>query len=670
MELDMKDVTNIFVRVKNKEKDIEKIISKFKLADYFDNDIYILDKPLILDTKYSYQDNSLIILIPNYKIVFINLGEDDKGFNNYLDEIIEDIGKISWRHNFEEIIGRSKQWKDKAIIQFNSLDEFLNEKLDSLKIEDNINRRLVNILISFFIGSINEAKRIQSLELPEAIIEKIKRRIILLDTDQVRFIFEEPKDKKRIVIQGLSGTGKTELLFHKLKELYLNPKDYKLLLTCHNKILATELRNRVGEFFNLMKVPKQIDSEYLKIFHAWGSKYDPDSGTYSYITNFYGIQFFRFGYYNFDKACQNAIEEIKKIKEQKEEEFEYAFDYVLIDESQDFPESFFELCELVTKEKVYIAGDIFQDIFDYNKKNTIEPDIILSKCYRTDNKNLMFSHALSMGLFETPHLRWFKEDNDWKKLGYEIKHEKGNVKLYRKPLNRFPDLEDNSKITDSIFVFPQANLLKKSIEIIENLNEQFAIGPEDIAIILIDNDNSIYNLITQLSYSISLKFQWNCNVAIESKKREKDSIFITNRNNVKGLEFPFVICLTKNLSKELSYRNTLYSMLSRSFIRSYLLVEENISQEILGGLRLIKEGGYIQAYEPDDEEIRMIEENIIKYNTERKTFEELLEEVFKEEKILDNNKKSEIKEVISKLTPNFDKEKLRKLVKSILNYKE
>lgn len=54
-----------------------------------------------------------------------------------------------------------------------------------------------------------------------------------------------------------------------------------------------------------------------------------------------------------------ALEHINKIAD---EDFEYAFDYILIDERQDFPDVFFTLCEKVAKKKVYIAGNIFQDI--------------------------------------------------------------------------------------------------------------------------------------------------------------------------------------------------------------------------------------------------------------------------------------------------------------------
>ncbi len=59
---------------------------------------------------------------------------------------------------------------------------------------------------------------------------------------------------RRVKIQGLSGTGKTELLLHKLKELYTNNSKPKIFVTCHNKILADSLSKKIPTFFNLMRV--------------------------------------------------------------------------------------------------------------------------------------------------------------------------------------------------------------------------------------------------------------------------------------------------------------------------------------------------------------------------------------------------------------------------------
>ena len=87
-------------------------------------------------------------------------------------------------------------------------------------------------------------------------------------------------------------------------------------------------------------------------------------------------------------------------------------------------------------------------------------------------------------------------------------------------------------------------------------------------------------------------------------------IFISNRNNVKGLEFPFVFCFTTQIIRDHSYRNTLYTMLTRSLLRSYLIVQEIPSSEwgnkILQGMKNIREKHCIQVIEPTQKEKDLI----------------------------------------------------------------
>src|SRR5690554_6611875 len=162
-----------------------------------------------------------------------------------------------------------------------------------------------------------------------------------------------------------------------------------------------------------MKVEEQIKwDERLWCVNAWGSGFNKNSGVYRFICDFYNIAFLRWSpSISFDYVCQKAIEDIKNSGSQ-----EFAFDFMLVDESQDFPVSFFDLCALVTQHTIYIAGDIFQSIFDDKVVSEIQPDFLLSKCYRTDPKTLMFSHALGMGLFESPRSeerRVGKECRSW-----------------------------------------------------------------------------------------------------------------------------------------------------------------------------------------------------------------------------------------------------------------
>ena len=83
--------------------------------------------------------------------------------------------------------------------------------------------------------------------MPVTTLDKVKQKIELFDGNQSRFVYQN-LDKKRITIQGLSGTGKTELLLHKLKDLYTDENSSSIYFTCHNKILADSLKKRIPSF--------------------------------------------------------------------------------------------------------------------------------------------------------------------------------------------------------------------------------------------------------------------------------------------------------------------------------------------------------------------------------------------------------------------------------------
>ena len=102
----------------------------------------------------------------------------------------------------------------------------------------------------------------------------------------------------------------------------------------------------------------------------------PYSGLYSYICNFYKIPFQSYSLANsFDEACKDALTILEK-----NESFKPCFDYIFIDESQDFSDGFFDLCEKVTVKTIFIAGDIFQNIFDTTEVADINPDYLLNNC--------------------------------------------------------------------------------------------------------------------------------------------------------------------------------------------------------------------------------------------------------------------------------------------------
>ncbi|OZS42623.1 UvrD-helicase domain-containing protein, partial [Photobacterium sanguinicancri] len=500
--------------------------------------VYVVDKPLG-DTKYNYSyQHAIVVLAPDHKITFVNLGDDEDDFEEFVEDFVEDLGSISDKYRYKDKIGRPRKWKRELIheVAINDIDDW-GALFDGIYLDDPKKKKTSELLVSLLTGSINDIEKVKD-DVPDNVLDRVKQKILLFDGDQTRFIYQKPQ-KDTIRIQGLSGTGKTELLLHKLKELYVSEEnsDSKIMFTCHNKILAASLHKRIPDFFDFMKVEQQILwNQRLWCVNAWGSQYDKNSGAYSYICEFYGVPFLRYNRFtSFDDACKSAIEHLKKNNSVNERG--YAFDYILLDESQDFPDSFIDLCQLVTSKNLYVAGDIFQSIFDENLVSEIEPDYLLSKCYRTEPRTLMFAHALGMGLFETRRLRWL-EDKEWIACGYQPTKKNGVYELSREPLRRFADVVDQNHSSVQI-VRTSAKLNETSetkiIEVIKQIQaENPSVTVDDIGIIFIDNHDYVYNTADNLYFSIKQEFGWYVNKAYESKNKIKGTLFVSNKNNVKG----------------------------------------------------------------------------------------------------------------------------------------
>ncbi len=565
---------------------------------------YVLSAPLT-DSKYKYSyTDGCILLSSKYKITFFTFKDvEDEDFQDYVDDVLDDVSSISDHYEYKAALGRPRVWRKNLIAEL-SYDEGMSirQMLEDIKVDDSRTVRMLDMVISLFIGSINDVATIEVDE-PVNLLEKVKHKIQLFDGDQTRFIYGKTNiPGKRVTIQGLSGTGKTELLLHKLKDLYMKEETSKIGFTCHNKVLAEELRKRIPKFFNYMKVAEQIEwDERLWCVNAWGKSADENSGIYSRICHFYGIPFYNYKQQNFKEACSLAISELKK--KQKQSNWSFAFTYLFIDESQDFDESFFELCEIVTEKKVYIAGDIFQSIFDVKRADTVRPDFLLSKCYRTDPKTLMFAHALGMGLFEKKKL-WWIEKKAWERCGYNVKQDGNELILTREPIRRFEDAGDDY---ESLKITQTKNFSSSVPSLIKNIKKEYdTLKPDDVCIILIDDANYIYAMADEIEQSVKRSLGWNVNKAYDTKTKVTNTLFITNRNNAKGLEFPIVICYTKSIKPMASYRNTLYTMLTRSFIKSYLIFptgeDTGLNDEIMNGVKSIMESGIMRIAMPTEKE--------------------------------------------------------------------
>ena len=99
-----------------------------RLQEYAEGEkrlIYVLNRPLT-DQKYSYNyTQSLIILSPRHKIAIVDCGNKEDEFDNYLEDVLEDIGSISDKYLYKDVLGRPRQWR-KSLLQYGKIEEINN----------------------------------------------------------------------------------------------------------------------------------------------------------------------------------------------------------------------------------------------------------------------------------------------------------------------------------------------------------------------------------------------------------------------------------------------------------------------------------------------------------------------------------------------------------------
>ena len=195
--------------------------------------------------------------------------------------------------------------------------------------------------------------------------------------------------------------------------------------------------------------------------------------------------------------------------------------------------------------------------------------------------------------------------------------------------------------------------------------ENSTVTADDIGIIFIDNSKNTYETADKLEFSVPEHIGWTVNKAYESKNKIQSTLFVSNKNNVKGLEFPFVICVTKKIQPRRSYRNSLFMMMTRSFLRTYLLISEDSNADLVppieGGLEIIKNEGLIRVTPPSEEEIEAIKASL-SYNDENLSFFDFVTGICDELDVMPIYRDKMVETVKNILGESFDYNRVREVI--------
>jgi superfamily I DNA and RNA helicase len=334
-----------------------------------------------------------------------------------------------------------------------------------------------------------------------ALEEEIRR----FDRDQRIAYMSEISGPQRI--RGLAGSGKTVVLAIKAALTHVREPDARIAFTFYTKALYQHVKQLITRFYRLYD-DRDPDWTKLRILHAWGG--DVVEGLYSFAAKAHGEVPLTFAqarafdpHQPFDYVCNRLI---------SNSSLNSLFDYIFVDEAQDFTPSFLRLAlRLADEEKLVIAYDVLQTIFDVEMPTVevlfgtdkrgepavhFEEDIVLHKCYRNPREILVCAHALGFGIYGPRIVQMLESKEHWEDFGYQVTKGEfisGQEIVIERPEENSPssiskDNSINQLIEVQVFSEFSEEIDYVVGQIVKDISEE-GVSPEDILVICADDKN-------------------------------------------------------------------------------------------------------------------------------------------------------------------------------------
>lgn len=487
------------------------------------------------------------------------------------------------------------------------------------------------------------------------------QNITKFDADQVKAGFTITNEPERI--RGIAGTGKTVLLAIKAARLHMMYPNAKIAFVFYTKSLYDQAIKWISKFFRKF-ARSEPNWENLLILHCWGGR-SVGNGFYYYVCKTLSSEFKTYGEITYESACKELLESDK---------LEKIFDYVLVDEAQDFPVSFFNLLPKVVRDnKIVIAYDELQTINKVNMpdfsnlflpednvKLKQENDFILKKSYRNTLETLIYSISLGFG-FYSDLTQIITSKKGWEALGFDAGDsifKSGNeIKLNRDSQNSPNKIQEYlpAKLPVETKFF---DTLEEEVEyvakLIQKLVNEEDVLPQDILVIsLSKNRNSILNKIQN-----AIDDNVDTNIIIDGTSARNffrdNYVTMTTPMYAKGNEAPVVILV------DIDYIENIKRKIENREFRNYTFISLTRSN---GWLYILG-----KHYDLIENEIQKIQDNfptiIFNYPSKEKINEiRSIDIIQNDEKVLDaESKLFDLKKQLISLFDNQDDSKLKSLL--------
>jgi superfamily I DNA and RNA helicase len=400
-------------------------------------------------------------------------------------------------------------------------------------------------------------------------------------------------------IRGLAGSGKTVILAMKAAHLHLVNPDANILVTFFTKSLRGTIRGLISRFYRHWK-DEDPDWKRLQIRHGWGGR------------NLNGV---------YADSCRRAQLTPLTFSEAKRgagtgDAFEYAcrdllsrnvvepfFDHILIDEGQDFPTGFYELCFLLARgprdeKNIVWAYDELQNILNVvirspqqlfgldtdgqprvslERVTNLPPgannDVVLSKCYRNQREILVAAHALGFGIYGEI-VQLLESPDHWRDVGYDVP---GDTFAVDEPVHIVRPAENSplsiTKIDEHPLIVPASfdSLAHEVGWAADEISAFLAAGlqPEDVMVIALD-DSAARTYLSELA-EVLVARGISCNNVIADPYGDPpfvipNSVTLSTVYRAKGNEAALVVALGIDAinGRTRSGRNKIFTAFTRS----------------------------------------------------------------------------------------------------------
>jgi superfamily I DNA and RNA helicase len=305
-------------------------------------------------------------------------------------------------------------------------------------------------------------------------------------------------------VRGLAGSGKTVVLAMKAALTHLRDPEASIVYTFYTKSLYQHIRRLITRFYRQFD-DRDPDWSRLRIMHGWGGESTP--GVYYEATKAFDRPFMSYSdavmmerKNPFDYACGEFL---------KAAPGKPLWDYVFVDEGQDFPASFIRLCHSMAKNgRVMFAYDDLQTIFqsqaptpgeifgtdaDGKPKVDLTSDEVLYKCYRNPREVLVCAHALGFGLYSDHIVQMLENKEHWEDIGYRVKEgvfRNGEKVVIERPVeNSLKAISDESGINEIVQATFFGSQAEEVTTVAASIQKDLATGlrPDDVLVVTVDD---------------------------------------------------------------------------------------------------------------------------------------------------------------------------------------